>query len=111
LIVPLNKIAEKIGAKPFMEYALSYSLYNFQRSAPGAPLIFPNLKLIRSFQNSESEAGFILVHVAMVAYSGHLVAATTDTLHAAEKRDRAAFDKSLGRLLGAMRKINKVMDR
>ena len=93
-----------------MEYAQSYSLYNWKRTAPNAPLTFPNLRLIRSFQNSPSETGFILVHVAMAAYSGHLVTATTSVLEATEVNDRPAFDQALGYLVGTMRKINKVMD-
>ncbi|KAJ3226063.1 60 kDa SS-A/Ro ribonucleoprotein [Clydaea vesicula] len=110
LAIPLSKIAEKIGAKPFMEYAMSYSLYNWKRTAPGAPMIFPNLRLIRSFQNSPSETGFILVHVAMVAYSGHVVDSTLKVLESAETNDRSMFDKGLGSLLGAMKKINQVME-
>lgn len=106
IAVPLVKVSEKIGAKPFMEYAMSYSLYNYRKATPNAPLTFPNLRLIRSFQNSSSENGFILVHVAMVAYSGHVVSATYDILVA---KSRPEFNKALGRLLGAMRKINLVM--
>ncbi|KAL3893904.1 MAG: hypothetical protein SGCHY_005574 [Lobulomycetales sp.] len=110
LAVPLASVSEKIGAKPFMEYAQSYALYNYQKTSPEAPLTFPNLKLIRSFQNSVAETGFILVHVAMVAYSGHLVSASVKVLDAAAAGDRAAFNRALGEMIGAMRKINQVME-
>ena len=35
LAVPLTQIAQKLDAKPFMEYALSYALYNWRRANPG----------------------------------------------------------------------------
>jgi indoleamine 2,3-dioxygenase len=92
-----------------MEYAQSYALYNFQKIKLQSPLTYQNLKLVRSFQNSPSETGFILVHVAMVAYSGHLVKSVVDILKAVGKNDRAAFDKGMGEMVGAMRKINQVM--
>lgn len=68
LAVPLHQIAAKIGAKPFMEYAQSYSLYNYQKVDPNQGLKYENLALIRAFSGCKSEHGFILVHVAMVSY-------------------------------------------
>jgi indoleamine 2,3-dioxygenase len=47
LAVPLMIIAEKIQAKPFMEYAQSYALYNYQRIDKSKPLEYDNLELIR----------------------------------------------------------------
>lgn len=32
--VPLVQVAKKINAKPFMEYALSYALYNYKMVCP-----------------------------------------------------------------------------
>jgi indoleamine 2,3-dioxygenase len=110
LAVPLHKISAKIGAKPYMEYAQSYSLYNFQKKSPSAGLEYENLKLIRQFSGMESESGFILVHVAMVAHSGDQVKHTLGALAALERNDRSAFDQEMRGLLGAMQKINGVMD-
>jgi indoleamine 2,3-dioxygenase len=66
IAVPLTKIAQRIGAKPFMEYAMSYALYNWQRKNPTGALNFDNLELIRSFEGSEHEKGFIIVHVEVL---------------------------------------------
>jgi indoleamine 2,3-dioxygenase len=68
--VPLSIVAEKIQARPFMEYALSYALNNWVRFDASSPITYDNLRLIRSFEGSAAEKGFILVHVAMVAHSG-----------------------------------------
>ena len=66
IAVPLNEISQKIQAYPFMEYALSYALYNWKLKKDNGSLDYENLDLIRCFTNHPSEYGFILVHIAMV---------------------------------------------
>ncbi|KAJ3114179.1 hypothetical protein HDU96_002445 [Phlyctochytrium bullatum] len=110
LAVPLVKVSEKIGSKPFMEYAQSYALYNYKRKDASKPVEYENLELIRKFSGMESEHGFILVHVAMVANTGDLVKSTLGVLAAAERNDRAAFDQEMRGMLTTMQKINGVMD-
>jgi indoleamine 2,3-dioxygenase len=65
IAVPLSIVAKKIGARPFMEYAQSYSLYNWQKIDKSGGLDYKNLRLIRSFTGIPSESAFILIHVAM----------------------------------------------
>ncbi|KAK9761645.1 hypothetical protein K7432_013307 [Basidiobolus ranarum] len=110
IAIPLVKVSEKIGAKPFMEYAMSYSLYNYQRIDKSKPADYPNLNLIRGFAGARSEHGFILVHVAMVAHSGKIVDAALRTLEAARQGDRAEFDSQLGIFRDVFSKINQVME-
>jgi indoleamine 2,3-dioxygenase len=75
LAIPLTQIAGKMNAKPFMEYAQSYALYNWKRINQDGPVTFDNIKCIRQFAGSSSENGFIMVHVAMVClyYLDHLI--------------------------------------
>ena len=73
IAVPMSTISEKIGAKPFMEYAQSYALYNYRRLNKSLPMDLSNLELIRTFSGLPAESGFILVHVDMVAQSKCLV--------------------------------------
>ena len=47
LAVPLQIISDKIAAKPFMEYAQSYALYNYKRLDTNQPLDYENIELIR----------------------------------------------------------------
>lgn len=58
---------------PFMEYAGSYALFNYRLQDPKLGLEYDNLCLIRAFEHgldpASSEAGFVLVHVAMVKVS------------------------------------------
>ncbi|KAI8811729.1 hypothetical protein BJ742DRAFT_795266 [Cladochytrium replicatum] len=110
IAVPLAKVAAKIGARPFMEYAQSYSLFNYKRNDPSKPLDYDNLSLVRAFHGTTSEHGFILTHVAMVRHSPGVVKHTLDILDAAGRSDRQSFDVATRGLLNVMREINRTMD-
>ncbi|KAI9167717.1 Indoleamine 2,3-dioxygenase [Paramyrothecium foliicola] len=119
---PIAKCAEICGFKPFMEYAGSYALFNYRLEDPSAGMEYSNLRLIRAFENgldpTSSEAGFVLVHIDMVRNSGPLVAGTVKCLDVAARagssdgtsEDRVKFNEGLESILGAMKKINGVME-
>ncbi|KAG9326375.1 hypothetical protein KVV02_003726 [Mortierella alpina] len=110
IAVPLVQVAEKIGAKPFMEYALSYALYNYRRIDKSKGLVWGNLELIRPFSGDPSELGFIISHVTMVSNSGELVKNTMRTLEAADKQNREQFNDALSKVVSTYEKINMEMD-
>lgn len=102
------------GFKPFMEYAGSYALYNYRLVDPSRGLDYDNLRLIRAFEHGldhhSSEAGFVLVHVAMVKESGPLVAGAMNTLAACDRNDRQAFNDGLNQVVDALTEVNRVMN-
>jgi len=108
--VPLWKVAEKIKGKPFMEYALSYALFNWARKDPKGPLSYENLKLVRAFEGGQSEHGFIITHVTMVSYTGQLVDAVDRTLQATAQKDTDKFNEAMRDLLDVCRLINDEME-
>ena len=110
IAIPLVEVSKKIGAAPFMEYAQSYALYNWTRKDSSKGLEFSNLDLIRAFENSPHESGFILVHVAMVSHSGKLISSVLNIFEAARIQSRAKFDKGLDELVAVMQEINQVME-
>lgn len=110
IAIPLVEVSKKIGAAPFMEYAQSYALYNWTRKDSSKGLEYSNLELIRAFENSPHESGFILVHVAMVAHSGKLVSRVLEVFESASKGTRAEFNVALDGLLSVMQEINQVME-
>lgn len=103
-----------------MEYASSYALQNYRRvNKTGLPheLGNPsewetdNLKVIRAFEDADgSEAGFILVHVSMVAFTGRAVSGAEKVLKAAQEGDIGAFNQGMKDLVDVYRKINLTMD-
>ncbi|CEO98042.1 hypothetical protein PBRA_006156 [Plasmodiophora brassicae] len=110
IAVPLATVAKKIGAKPFMEYALSYSLYNYRRTDTTKPPDYPNLELIRAFGGTKSEHGFILVHVSMVRHSGALVNGVLAVVDGASSNNRQAFNQGLVDVCSTLSCINSVME-
>jgi hypothetical protein len=97
-----------------MEYAGSYALFNYRLEVPEKGLEYDNLRLIRAFEHgldpTSSEAGFVLVHIAMVKESGALVKGTVDMLQGSISKDREMFDDGLRTLVGALRNVNAVMN-
>eukprot|EP00898_Chlorokybus_atmophyticus_P007743 jgi/Chlat1/7970/Chrsp69S09185 len=114
IAVPLAQVADVLKAKPFMEYALSYALYNWKKRKDNNnnnnSIEFDDIDVVRGFHGSDSEAGFVLVHVAMVARSGRLVSSVVDTLRAVECGDVGVANKGMDAVLAVMREINGVMD-
>eukprot|EP01112_Ceratiomyxa_fruticulosa_P012968 TRINITY_DN361_c0_g1_i1.p1 TRINITY_DN361_c0_g1~~TRINITY_DN361_c0_g1_i1.p1 ORF type:complete len:475 (+),score=88.65 TRINITY_DN361_c0_g1_i1:120-1544(+) len=110
LAVPLSKISEQIGSRPFMEYAQTYALANYKRINPQLPPEYDNLELIRKPSGLPSEHGFILTHVAMVRYSGDLVKYVIAVLDAVNQGNRDEFNRQMDNLNATMFEINRVME-
>ena len=70
-----------------------------------------NLRVIRAFEDADgSEAGFILVHVSMVASTGRVVSAVEAILAAANDRNHQAFNDSMRELHATYVEINQTME-
>ncbi|KAF2851649.1 hypothetical protein T440DRAFT_498192 [Plenodomus tracheiphilus IPT5] len=114
IALPIVKVAELAGFKPFMEYAGSYALFNYQFEDPSKGLEYDNLRLIRAFEcgldPTSSEAGFVLVHIAMVKESGALIKGAVEMLEGCTGEDRERFDDGLRTLVGGLTKVNAVMN-
>ncbi|KAK2044961.1 hypothetical protein LZ31DRAFT_541521 [Colletotrichum somersetense] len=116
--MPIARCAELTGFKPWMEYAGSYALYNYRLEDPSKGLEYSNVRLIRAFEKgldpTSSEAGFVLVHIAMVKHTGGLVKGTMDALRSSASPgsplDRAALNRGLSEVLAALRTINNTME-
>lgn len=97
-----------------MEYAGSYALFNYRLVDESRGLEYDNLRLIRAFEcgldPESSEAGFVLVHIAMVKESGALIEGAAEMLDGCLAREREQFDNGLRTLVGALRKVNAVMN-
>ncbi|KAF7297661.1 Indoleamine 2 3-dioxygenase family protein [Mycena kentingensis (nom. inval.)] len=115
IALPISRCAQIAGFKPFMEYAGSYALYNYQLADPSKGLEYTNLRLIRAFEHgldpASSEAGFVLVHVDMVRNSGPLIAGVMTALNACAANDRPAFLDGLDAIVRSMEVVNEVMNK
>lgn len=97
-----------------MEYAGSYALFNYRLVDEAKGLEYDNLRLIRAFEcgldPESSEAGFVLVHIAMVKESGALIEGASNMLNGCTAEDRERFDNGLRTLVTGLRKVNAVMN-
>jgi indoleamine 2,3-dioxygenase len=97
-----------------MEYAGSYALFNYRLEDAKKGLEYDNLRLIRAFEHgldaSSSEAGFVLVHIAMVKESSALVKGTVEMLNGSSAKNREQFDEGLRTLVTGLRNVNAVMN-
>lgn len=97
-----------------MEYAGSYALFNYRLVQPDKGLDYDNLRLVRAFEHgldpTSSEAGFVLVHIAMVKESGALITGAVEMLESCGAADRERFNEGLRILVGGLRKVNAVMN-
>ncbi|KAF2475147.1 uncharacterized protein BDR25DRAFT_322488 [Lindgomyces ingoldianus] len=114
IALPIVKIADIVGFKPFMEYAGSYALFNYRLEDPEKGLDYNNLRLVRAFEHgldpTSSEAGFVLVHIAMVKESGALVKGTVEMLEGCMTCNRERFDEGLRTLVEGLKRVNAVMN-
>ncbi len=85
IAIPLKFLSDRLGSQqPILDYAHGYALGNWQfvddknpenisysndMIAPNKELPLSNLKLVREIIGGKDEAGFILIHVAIVAES------------------------------------------
>lgn len=85
--VPLVQLADKLDTAAILDYAHSYALNNWAKLDPSRGFELDNLRLIRSFSGNVDESGFVLIHIAMVAQTGRLVAAQQHGLSACARQD------------------------
>jgi indoleamine 2,3-dioxygenase len=88
-------VADRIGCRPYMEYAYSYLLFNWKRIDPKKEITFDNVMGHRMFVGSKDEHGFMMVHVAMDAHTGRLCNYVEKTLIACRNKDRKATNEAL----------------
>jgi len=103
-------LAERLFYKqPILDYAHAYALYNWkliddknpdQISYHNDEVVtsknpIGNLELIRKFHGKEDEAGFILLHVAIVSKTYKQVAAYDTIYQGLKNQDRAMVNKGL----------------
>jgi len=122
---PMKFAADRIRyGQLLLEYGYGYALnnwklkddknpenieYNNDQLYPGegAP-ITSNLELIRKFHGSESEAGFVLIHVVIDSKTHLLTAAHEKMFEGAKRKDREMMNQGLQMHLDALDLMNDI---
>lgn len=92
--IPLLELSKKNKVFPWLDYAYGYGLNNAILVGDD-PTHYGSYKTVRTFNGSQSEEGFINVHVAMVAQSGKLLEHQQESLYNIHVNDRDKFNYHL----------------
>ncbi|MEO1596002.1 MAG: indoleamine 2,3-dioxygenase [Pseudomonadota bacterium] len=107
---PIWQIAKRIGQQPLLPYS-GYVLDNWGRIDDTRGFDLDNLTMLQPFLGGQDEAWFVLIHVAIEARAGALLAEFPALISAAERHDAAALHTALSTMCTVWDDINAIFDR
>lgn len=110
LAKPVWALARRLGEKPLLSYS-AYVLDNWGRLEPAGPIALDNLFMVQNFLAGQDEAWFVLVHVAIEARAGAMLAQAPALIAAAEEHDAAGAERGLAAIAGVWDEVNAIFDR
>lgn len=110
LSVPIWALAKRLGQQPLLPYS-AYVLDNWDRLDRSRPIALDNIWMIQNFLAGQDEAWFVLVHVAIEARAGEMLAEIPKLIDAANAGDAAAVEASLARCNKVWDDVNAIFDR
>lgn len=110
LAKPIWALARRLGQKPLLSYS-AYVLDNWGLLDRAGPIALDNLFMIQNFLAGQDEAWFVLVHVAIEARAGAMLAQAPGLIEAADHRDPAAAERGLSALAAVFDDVNAIFDR
>lgn len=110
LAVPMVAIADALGQQPLLTYS-TYVLDNWTLIDPARPLALDNIRMIQNFLGGQDEAWFVLVHVAIEACAGQVLARYGDVIHGVAEDNPEAVRAELEAMAGTWSQINALFDR
>ncbi|MBM4069532.1 MAG: hypothetical protein FJ271_11370 [Planctomycetes bacterium] len=110
LAVPWCAVARRLGRPPVLSYA-SYALHNWKRLDPSGPIDLGNIALLQNFLGGIDEEWFILIHVAIEARAGAMLAATIEAQRCVAQNDVAGATRQLEAAAQGLHSIFRVLTR
>lgn len=108
--VPVWALAARLGQKPLLTYS-TYVLDNWDRFDRSGPIALDNLYMVQNFLGGQDEAWFVLVHVAIEARAGAMLAEIPPLIAAVGQHDAAATERGLAKISAGWDDINAIFDR
>lgn len=110
LAVPMVALADHLGQQPLLPYS-GYVLDNWGLIDPARPIDLDNIYMIQNFLNGQDENWFVLIHVAIEAAAGRVLAAFGPTIEASRAGDVARTRALLEGMGETWARINAIFDR
>ncbi|KAJ1662936.1 hypothetical protein IW140_005458 [Coemansia sp. RSA 1813] len=108
---PLQTVAARLNAQPFLEHSMSFTFYNYKRKDVSAPASIDNIEPIRRFSGCDAENSYIVGHVAAAQHTGPMIEASLELLGSAKSDSRDVFDQALQTYTKAMDNVNGILSR
>ena len=110
LAVPITTIADHLGQQPLLPYS-GYVLDNWTELQPGQGIKLDNTRMIQHFLAGQDEAWFVLIHVAIEAQAGGVLARMPKVVDAVRSEDPERVEVLLDGMSHVWAKINAIFDR
>jgi indoleamine 2,3-dioxygenase len=110
LAVPMWALAKRLGQQPLLPYS-AYVLDNWDRLDRNGPISLDNIWMIQNFLAGQDEAWFVLVHVAIEARAGEMLAEIPRLIEAVTNGDGPAVEAGLARCNAVWDDVNAIFDR
>ncbi|NKB32783.1 MAG: indoleamine 2,3-dioxygenase [Pseudomonadales bacterium] len=110
LAIPAWMIGHALGQPPLLTYS-NYVLDNWSRLDPTSPIDLSNIYMPQPFLGGQDEAWFVLIHVAIEAKAGPMLADIPNLMKAAARMDSAQIVNSLAGIANAWDGMNAIFDR
>lgn len=110
LAVPMVALADRLGQQPLLPYS-GYVLDNWGCLDAGGPIDLDNIYMLQNFLGGQDEAWFVLVHVAIEARAGEVLAAMPAIVEASANQDEQAAQTHLERTAEVWEDIKALFDR
>lgn len=109
LAVPMVALADRLGQQPLLPYS-AYVLDNWALLDPEQPLDLDNIYMIQNFLSGQDEAWFVLIHVAIEAQAGAVLAQMAPICDAVSEGDSEGVQARLEEIAGTWDAINAIFD-
>jgi len=110
LSVPIVALADRLGQQPLLPYS-GYVLDNWGLLDANGPISLDNTYMIQNFLAGQDEAWFVLIHVAIEACAGRVLAAMPKIVRAVENEDVSAIQTHLEFMAGVWDDIKDIFYR
>lgn len=107
---PITWLANRLGQPPLLPYS-GYVLDNWDRFDASGPIALDNIWMVQNFLSGMDEAWFVLIHVAIEARAGEVLAAFPAVIEAVESEDASGLRTCLEAMAGVWEEINALFDR
>lgn len=110
IALPLWQLASSMDLPPLLTYS-DYVLDNWSRIDKAGPVDLSNITMLQPFLSGQDEAWFVLIHVAIEARAGDMLAMLPAMIEAADQEDFEALERGLEQIHAVWLDMNAIFDR